>query len=261
MLVGMTQQAERPLGFATPHAAPLSVAAPRAQISPNGGPAPQDFAAPEQDVVPLAAIAPAPPETRDPTQPYLGDAEPVVTSDWRPDQPLLGSNLQVADPPAMVDPRTLPPPTGAPTAAAPTGLAPGPYPGSAYPANQYATGPYSGSMQYPPPYGTGWGTPRLTFVQVVMRANPWVLGLLAAGFLWDTIAPYALVAALIVSLVVRSPGRVALAVAAGFAIAVGLLYYTGWIGSGQWLSTSSLLGLLCLGGVLLITYNTLRRRG
>ena len=101
----------------------------------------------------------------------------------------------------------------------------------------------------------------MTFVQVVMRANPWVLGLLAAGFLWYTIAPYALVAALIVSLVVRSPGRVALAVAAGFAIAVGLLYYTGWIGSGQWLSTSSLLGLLCLGGVLLITYNTLRRRG
>ena len=259
MLGGMTQQAERPLGFASPRAAPLTVAPPRPALTPDAGTPPQTFVAPEGPVVPLEAITPAPPESRDPSQPYLDVDDSVAPiGDWRPDQPLVGTRVEEADPPAAVDPSTLPPPTGAPALPAPSGLPAGPYPGTAYPANPYATGPYQAGSQYvPQPYR---GPQQAPMMRLVERSGTWVLALLLVGFLLDTIAPYTLVAALITAIAVKSPGRTVLAIAGGFVVAVGVIQAMGYLGMSQWLSVSSLLNLLCLIGVPLVTYNTMRRR-
>lgn len=227
------------------------------------------------------------------------DAAPeVVEPDWQPSQPLplsaastaLGApgadagqsrNASELDAPALDE---LPPPTGAPAGV----------PHQPYPVNPYATGPYSG---FPPPQrpvgqrqvprpgapaaptpsgpvpglpGRPAGQPNgphrarqqpgpVTFQTVLQACDIWVLTALLLGMLWPQLAPYAIVIAAVVAIVKSSEGRVLVVVAAGVSIFIWIVWYVGFLATSQWQSTAQLLCTVCLVGVPLVAYQSLRR--
>lgn len=244
-----TTGAERqPLGFASPRVAPLSQVTPIARAD-AAGPAPDAYAAPEVPGVPLADVAPAEMEPRDPTTPFL-EAEPEAEPpSWQPTQPLgLSASASSLTPEPQVDPSTLPPPTGMPVGV----------PASPYPQNPYATGPYSGRPPVPSAGGYQQREP-VTWQRALQAADSYVLGLLLVGVLWPQVAAYALGAAAILGFVRRSQGRVLLAVAAGFIVAVTAIWWFGYFATSQWQASAQLMCVVCLLGVPLISYQSLRR--
>lgn len=251
----------QPFGFASPKAPPLSVAAAAPPLPAHNAPPPDGYAPPSEPAPALSQITPAPPELRDPTEPF-GDALPDhnPTADWQPNQPLPTSASPAAQPaPTQVDLATLPPPTGQPV------NQPTPYP-SPFGVNPYATGPYSAPAPYGPPYAgppAGYPgqarPPQLTLHQVLLAANPYVLGALAAGMLWQEIAPFTLMAAAIVALVRKAPGRVLAAAGGGLMVLITVAWFFDYLYDSQWLATAQLLNIVCLVGLPLITYQQLRR--
>lgn len=238
----------QPLGFATPRVAPLSrvTPAPRADAA---GPAPQSYAPPQTPGIPLDEVAPAELEPRDPTTPFLDTTPEAEAPSWQPTQPLgLSASASSLTAEPQVDPSTLPPPTGMPVGV----------PASPYPQNPYATGPYSGHAPVPAPGGYQRREP-VTWQHALRAADSYVLGLLLVGMLWPQVAAYALGAAAILGFVRRSQGRVLLAVAAGFIVAVTAIWWFGYFATSQWQASAQLMCVICLLGVPLISYQSLRR--
>lgn len=272
----------QPFGFASPKAPPLGeIAEPPGPPEIDATPPPDGYAPPGDPVPPLESIAPAPAETRDPRQPMLDAPPEVGEPDWQPTQPLPLSAASTAleapgaaagpsrngselDAPALDE---LPPPAGPPVGV----------PHQPYPVNPYATGPYSG---YPPPQrpvpqghampGRPAGQPDgprrarqqpgpVTFQTVLQACDIWVLTALLLGMLWPQLAPYAIVVAAVVAIVKSSEGRVLVVVAAGVSIFISLIWYVGFLATSQWQSTAQLLCTVCLVGVPLVAYQSLRR--
>lgn len=262
---------DRPFGFARPKAPPLSVAEP---VGPAGedapGPAPNGFAPPDEPGAPLASIEPAPSQHRDPVVPFVASSTPDESPSWHPTQPLPLSASAVGPGPSeanSIGPRLagpaldqLPPPTGLPAGVPP----------SAYPANPYAVGPYPG---YPPrqgapsyqgqPFGARQpGRPAqqpITFQYVLQASNIGVLTALMAGMLWTQVAPFALLAAALIAVFKGSPGKILVLVAAVVMALVTFFWYSGYLATSQWQATAQLLCTVCLVGVPLVAYQSLRR--
>lgn len=113
---------ERPFGFASPIAPPLSTSEPDPATTPGAIAPPDDFVPPTEQLRPLEEITPAPPEQRDPSQP-MSEAEPSeATTAWDPTRPLLGNATDATTAPlskaddelSSQELGALPPPTGAP---------------------------------------------------------------------------------------------------------------------------------------------------
>ncbi len=266
-----TASIDRPFGFARPKAPPLSVAE---SVGPAGedapGPAPNGFAPPDEPSAPLASIEPAPSQRRDPVVPFVAGSAADESPSWHPTQPLPLSTSAMSTGPAEVNaipPRLagpaldqLPPPTGLPA-----GVPPSPYP-----ANSYAVGPYPG---YPPGQGApGYqgqpsgarppGRPAqqpITFQNVLQASNIGVLTALMAGMLWTQVAPFALLAAALIAIFRSSPGKILVLVAAVVVLLVTFVWYAGYLATSQWQATAQLLCTICLVGVPLVAYQSLRR--
>lgn len=250
-------QAVQPFGFASPKAPPLSIAAPPPRLAESQqGQLPDAFAPPAAPVPELDQIAPAPPDHRDPTAPFMDVPAPDQTPPWQPHQPLPLSSPAAS---TEVDPSTLPPPTGPALSALPppTGLPVTAAAPSPYPMNPYATGPYQ-----PPglnPAHPGGPRPPVTFQQTLQASDGFVLFGLALGLWWPGLAPYVLIAAAIRGLLIRSHARALLAAAAVLNVVVTVVWWLGYFANSQWHSTAQLLCIVCLVGVPLITYQALRR--
>lgn len=262
---------DRPFGFARPKAPPLSVAEP---VGPAGedapGPAPNGFAPPDEPGAPLASIEPAPSQRRDPVAPFVANSTADESPSWHPTQPLPLSASAMGPGPSeanSIGPRLagpaldqLPPPTGLPA-----GVPPSPYP-----ANPYAVGPYPG---YPPrqgapsyqgqPFGARQpGRPAqqpITFQYVLQASNIGVLTALMAGMLWTQVAPFALLAAALIAIFKGSPGKILVLVSAVVLALVTFFWYSGYLATSQWQATAQLLCTVCLVGVPLVAYQSLRR--
>lgn len=265
---------DQPFGFAKPKAPPLSVAkpaGPSAEYAP--GIVPDGFAPPDEPITPLAAIEPAQSDHRNPAEPFVTGSVADESPAWHPTQPLPLSASALDTRPAETSPSQsrlpgpaldqLPPPTGRPV-----GVPPSPYP-----ANPYAVGPYSG--QPPMQSGTdqrGWPSPPFGAqppgrpaqqpinLQAVLQASDiGVLTLLMAGLLWAQLAPFALLAAVLVAVFRSSQGWLLVLVAAIVALLVTLIWSQGYLATSQWQASAQTLCAVCLIGVPLVAYQSLRR--
>lgn len=221
--------------------------------------------------------------------------QPLQLSNATPEIPEVDPSA--LPPPAGVGPIALPPPTGPPVTALAQGPYPGhPYPGHAYPVNPYATGPYSAPTHYPPPAPYGppgptpapygppgptppygpyagtpgaagdWGSPRpvgggapITPARVWQAADGIVISLLIIGTVWPPTSPYVLLLAAVAAFVRSSQGKVLVAVAALIGTLVWLVWWLGYFATSQWQDATQFLCMVCLIGVPLIAYQSLRR--
>lgn len=251
----------QPFGFASPLAPPLSaLASPPAPAEAQVSPAPDSYAPPHAP--PLESIAPARTEVRDPAEPFAGTFPQAADSNWQPDQPLQLNSATAASP--EVDLSALPPPSGPAVVALPTHPpaipvpVPVQYPMNPYPVNPYATGPYSA-----PTGPGGWAPPQrnqpITPAMVWEASNSFVLILLAVGAFVPQASAYALIAAAMVSVARSSPGRVLVGVAALISVLIWWVWWLGYFATSQWQDATQLLCTVCLIGVPLLAYQSLRR--
>lgn len=86
-----------------------------------------------------------------------------------------------------------------------------------------------------------------------------VLTLLMAGLLWAQLAPFALLAAVLVAVFRSSQGWLLVLVAAIVALLVTLIWSQGYLATSQWQASAQTLCAVCLIGVPLVAYQSLRR--
>ena len=173
---------QAPAAFAAADSPPLDPrpSAPAMDV-PGALGAPQQINAPEQPGPALAELRPAPPQTRDPREPfkdYAGAIGEADRSDWRPTEPLttitstenFRGSTGWASTPSAAGGAALPPPTGDPVVATeprtpaprrlaaqlpqrPTvGLPPNSLSAQVRPANSpFPSNPYASGLYVPPP--------------------------------------------------------------------------------------------------------------
>lgn len=268
--VTTAEPAGQPFGFASPKAPPLSQAPVASGIQQSPAAPPDAYTPPAEPVAPLEAIAPAPPEYRDPQAPFIDNLPaPEAEVSWTPNQPLPLSaastgldepsvDLGALPPPHAEVPPNLPPPTGMPVNALP----PSPYGANPYATGPYSTpGPYPGAPGgYPPPGGQpGQWSGQQPAGSLLQRLDLFVVGLMVLGAIWAEVAAYTLLAAAIAGVVRRVPGRILLAVCGGIGLSTSVLWYLGYIGTGQWHAMSQLLCLVSLLGVVIFARQATRR--
>lgn len=178
-----------PAGFAAVDAPPLDPrpSAPAMKV-PGALATPQQITPPEQPGPPLVELRPAPPQTRDPREPfpnYAAAMSEVDRSAWQPTQPLttltstenFRGSTGWASGPAPTNSAALPPPTGSPIVATgrdrgpaqlpqrPLPAGPGASPAMAAqvrPANsRFPSNPYASGLYSPPPAQPRRGMPGL----------------------------------------------------------------------------------------------------
>lgn len=238
---------ERPDGFATPVAEPLTAKEP--WRAPTPGPIGPPRALDAPDAKPLHAVADTPPPSRDPRAAFevassLLTATPAgATRD--PRQPIIVAGSSLTDtaqpPPPTGEPLPLPPPEG---------VAPPP-PGS-WPAPGVAVD------RFQPPYPqrpSGPTEEQRTSRNLVMLAA----GLTFAGFILTNAAPWALLVAGLLAIRTRGTAQRLGRIAAGAGGAVIVLQFlTGTAGEGHWFP--ALLSLGCSFGFALAAANYYKQR-
>ena len=106
---------------------------------------------------------------------------------------------------------------------------------------------------YPPP-----GEPA-TLQRALQASNSLVMTVLLLGVFFPEMSAGALFGAALIALVRSSPGRILLTSSALLAGIVGVFWWQGYFATSQWQSTTQLLSVICLVGVPLTAYQSLRR--
>lgn len=264
---------ERPDGFATPNAAPLTVGAPHDSGTPGPGEPPAEYQVRDQrsltefgdahvagrdprdsfqvSSAALTAGLPGREASRDPKEPFASQSyatAPVGTSELLPP---VGSPLP--DPVAPVAPTTGPwqPPIVAPTPV--RAASPGQYPP---PAAPYP--PAVGQGQYPPPlpYPPQQPPARRPEEDAQKRRLAQIAGAMClAGFLFSSGGAFLLIIAGGLGMRTRSLTRAVGPIALGVGILAVLVdLFTGYLGQGN-----SLTSLVCLGFAFAFFISGLRR--
>ncbi|CAL8970622.1 hypothetical protein TESS_TESS_02208 [Tessaracoccus sp. O5.2] len=229
---------ERPDGFATPTAAPLSAAEPWRAPTPGPLAAPEDFDAPES--APLSSVSVRAESTRDPRDPITTVAAALAPAgaprvDRDPREPIVTSAPRIPGPDWNSDAGAqLPPPTGLPLHRMPPPAVPAPPQPAAAPG-------------FPPPsMPQGAAGPQRVAAPAsgAQRQLALVAGALSfLGFLVPSIAPFVLVGAGALGLRTTAlTGR-----AGSWALGVGLAtvavrFVTGSLGEPSVLATLAALG-------------------
>lgn len=243
---------ERPDGFATPVAEPLTAKEPWRPPTPGPMAPPRGLDAPEAK--PLHAVAATPPPGRDPRAAFevassLLTATPPGTA-RDPRQPIVVAGSGLTDttqpPPPTGDPLPLPPPEG---------VAPPP------PASWPAPAPAGDRFQSPYPQRPYPQRPAVPTEEMRTSRNLVMLaaGLTFAGFILTNAAPWALLVAGLLALRTRGTAQRLGRVAAGAGGAIILLeFFTGTAGEGHWFP--ALLSLGCSFGFALAAANYYKQR-